>query len=118
MESIKKMGSLKSLIGMIPGMGNLGNALKNVDLENSDELKNIKAMISSMTVKEREDPDLLNNSRKQRIAKGCGLTQMEVNRMLKQFSNAAKMAKRFSGKGGMKDLQAMMGQMGGAGNFR
>jgi len=68
-----------------------------------------------MTLKERENPDLLNNSRKQRISKGCGLYQVDINRMIKQFKNAGKMATRFSGKNGMKDLQAMMGQMGGAG---
>jgi len=118
MESMKKMGSMKSLMGMIPGMGNMSKALKDFDLENSSELKNIKAMVSSMTMKERENPDLLNNSRKQRIANGCGLTQVEINRMIKQFKNAGKMAKRFSGKSGMKDLQAMMGQMGGAGALR
>jgi len=118
MESMKKMGSMKSLMGMIPGMGNMSKALKDFDLENSSELKNIKAMVSSMTMKERENPDLLNNSRKQRIANGCGLTQVEINRMIKQFKNAGKMAKRFSGKNGMKDLQAMMGQMGGAGALR
>jgi len=117
MESMKKMGSMKSMLGMIPGMGNMSKALKDFDLENSSELKNIKAMVSSMTQKERENPDLLNNSRKQRIAKGCGLTQMDVNRMIKQFKNAGKMAKKFSGKKGMKDLQAMMGQMGGPGGM-
>lgn len=115
MESMKKMGSMKSLMGMIPGMGDMSKALKNFDMENSSELKNIKAMVSSMTAKEREDPDLLNNSRKGRIAKGCGLEIVEINRMIKQFKNAGKMAKRLSGKNGMKDLQAMMGQMGGSG---
>lgn len=102
MESMKKMGSMKSIMGMIPGMGNMSKALKDFDLENSKELKNIKSMVSSMTPKERENPDLLNNSRKQRIATGCGLTQMEINRMIKQFKNAGKMAKKFSGKNGMK----------------
>ncbi|MEK6659510.1 MAG: signal recognition particle protein, partial [Campylobacterota bacterium] len=51
-------------------------------------------------------------------ANGCGLTQVEINRMIKQFKNAGKMAKKFSGKNGMKDLQSMMGQMGGAGALR
>ena len=114
MESMKKMGSMSSLMGMIPGMGNMSKAIKDFDFENSSELKNIKAMVSSMTLKERENPELLNNSRKQRIAAGCGLTQVEINRMIKQFKNAGKMAKKFSGPKGMKDLQAMMGQMGGA----
>lgn len=114
MESMKKMGSMSSIMGMIPGMGNMSKAIKDFDFENSNELKNIKAMVSSMTEKERENPDLLNNSRKQRIAKGCGLSVVEINRMIKQFKNAGKMAKRFSGKQGMKELQSMMGQMGGA----
>jgi signal recognition particle subunit SRP54 len=115
MESLKKMGSMKSIMGMIPGVGNMADALKNVDLDNSREIKVIKAMVTSMTPKEREDPELLNNSRKQRIAIGCGISQVEVNRMLKQFKNASKMAKKFSGKKGMKDMQQMMAQMGGAG---
>jgi signal recognition particle subunit SRP54 len=113
MESLKKMGSMKSILGMIPGMGGMASALKDFDLENSSELKKIKALVSSMTMKEREDPELLNNSRKARLAKGSGLSIMEVNRILKQFKNASKMAKKFSGKQGMKDLQSMMGQMKG-----
>ena len=117
MEQMKKMGSMSSIMGMIPGMGNMSKAIKDFDFENSGELKNIKAMVSSMTQKEREDPDLLNNSRKQRIAKGCGLEVVEINRMIKQFKNAGKMAKKFSGKNGMKQLQAMMGQAGGPGGM-
>jgi signal recognition particle subunit SRP54 len=117
MEQMKKMGSMSSIMGMIPGMGNMAKAVKDFDLENSQELRNIKAMVSSMTPKERENPDLLNNSRKQRIAKGCGLEVVEINRMIKQFKNASKMAKKFSGKNGMKQLQSMMGQMGGPGGM-
>ncbi len=113
MESMKKMGSMSSIMGMIPGMSGMSKAVKDFDFENSGELKNIKAMVSSMTKKEREDPDLINNSRKQRIAIGCGLTIVEINRMIKQFKNAGKMAKKFSGKNGMKQLQSMMGGMGG-----
>jgi len=113
LEALKKMGSLKSLISMIPGMGNMVKALKDVDLDNSKEIKKIKAMISSMTPKERRDPDLIlkNNSRKRRIATGSGLSLQEVNKILKQFNNAAKFAKKFSGKKGMQDLQNMMSQM-------
>jgi signal recognition particle subunit SRP54 len=117
MESMKKMGSMSSIIGMLPGMGNMSKAIKDFDFENSSELKNIKAMVGSMTKKEREDPDLLNNSRKARIASGCGLSIVEINRMIKQFKNAGKMAKKFSGKSGMKQLQSMMGQMGGPGGM-
>ena len=110
MESMKKMGSMKSIMGMIPGMGNMSKALKDFDLENSQELKHMKAMVSSMTPKERENPNLLNNMRKLRIASGCGLSQAEVNKIIKQFKNAGKMAKKFSGKKGMQNLQNLLSQ--------
>jgi len=115
MEQMKKLGSMKSLLGMIPGMGNMAKQLGDMDLDNSDEVKRIKALISSMTPKERDNPDLLTNSRKRRISAGAGLDQQQVNRILKQFKNAAKMAKKFSGKNGMKQMQDMMSQMGGGG---
>ncbi|CAA6800074.1 MAG: Signal recognition particle, subunit Ffh SRP54 (TC 3.A.5.1.1) [uncultured Campylobacterales bacterium] len=109
LEMVKKLGNLKSLIGMIPGLsGKIGDSLKNLDLD-SKEITHIKAMISSMTPKERFEPSLLNNSRKQRIANGAGLNEIEVNRFFKQFKNASKMAKKFS-KGNMKNLEQMMGQ--------
>ncbi|MDR1614473.1 MAG: signal recognition particle protein Srp54 [Campylobacteraceae bacterium] len=108
MESVKKLGSMKSIIGMIPGLSQVAGQLKDFDFENSVEMKRIKAMISSMTKKERFSPSLLNNSRKRRIAQGAGLSQMEVNRFFKQFENASKMAKRFSGKGGMASMQSML----------
>ncbi|MGC9351003.1 MAG: signal recognition particle protein [Sulfurovum sp.] len=117
MEQMKKLGSMKSIMGMIPGMGAMAKQIGDMDLENSEEIKMIKAMVSSMTVKERENPDLLNNMRKRRIAAGAGLDQMQVNRVLKQFKNAAKMAKKLSGKGGMKQMQDMMKQMQGGGGF-
>lgn len=114
MEQMKKLGSMKSIMGMIPGMGNLAKQIGDMDLENSDEIKAIKAMISSMTRKERENPDLLNNTRKRRIAAGAGLDQMQVNRVLKQFKNASIMAKKLSGKGGMKQMQDLMKQVQGS----
>ncbi|EBF5777672.1 signal recognition particle protein [Campylobacter coli] len=110
MESVKKLGSMKSIIGMIPGLSNVASSVKDLDLDNSKEIIHIKAMISSMTPKERENPDLLNNARKRRIAEGAGLSQVEVNLFLKQFANAAKLAKRFSGKKGMDSLMQMMNQ--------
>jgi len=110
MESVKKLGSVKSLMGMIPGLSNIASGMKDLDLDNSKEILHIKAMIASMTPKERENPDLLNNTRKRRIAQGAGLSQMEVNRFLKQFANAAKLAKKFSGKKGMENLMQMMNQ--------
>ena len=95
----------------------MAKAIKDLDLENSKEIKKIKAMINSMTPKERKDPDLIlkNNSRKKRIAQGAGLSIQEVNKILKQFNNAAKFAKKFAGKKGMQDIQNMMKQMGGGG---
>ena len=117
MEQMKKLGSMKSLMSMIPGMGNMAKQIGDMDLENSEEIKMIKAMVSSMTAKERENPDLLNNTRKRRIAAGAGLDQAKVNRVLKQFKNAAKMAKKLSGKNGMKQMQDMMKQMQGGGGF-
>ena len=115
MEQMKKLGSMKSIMGMIPGMGNMAKQLGDMDLENSDEVKQIKALVSSMTEKERENPDLLNNMRKRRLAMGAGLEPMHVNRVLKQFKNAAKMAKKMSTKGGMKEMQKMMEGMQGGG---
>jgi signal recognition particle subunit SRP54 len=112
---MKKLGSMKSIMGMIPGMGNMAKQLGDMDLDNSKEIKMIKALINSMTPKERENPDLLNNSRKRRLAKGAGLSQMQVNRILKQFKNASKMAKQLSGKKGLKQMQDMMRQMQGGG---
>lgn len=108
LESVKKLGNMKNLIGMIPGMNGIANQIKDMDLENSKEIIHIKAMINSMTPDEREDPNLLNNARKRRIANGAGLSQVEVNKFLKQFLNASKIAKRFSGKGGMQNLSAML----------
>ncbi len=115
MESMKKLGSMKSIMGMIPGMGGMAKQIGDMDLENSQELKQIRALISSMTPKERENPDLLNNTRKRRLASGAGMSQMHVNRVLKQFKNAGKMAKQLSGKGGMKQMQEMMKQAQGGG---
>ncbi|CAA6810478.1 MAG: Signal recognition particle, subunit Ffh SRP54 (TC 3.A.5.1.1) [uncultured Sulfurovum sp.] len=117
MEQMKKLGSMKSIMGMIPGMGNMAKQIGDMDLENSDEIKQIKAMVSSMTPKERENPDLLNNMRKRRLATGAGMEVMHVNRVLKQFKNAAKMAKKMSGKGGAKQMQDMMAQMQGGGGM-
>jgi signal recognition particle subunit SRP54 len=86
---IKKMGNMKELLGMIPG---LGKAVKDIDI-NDDSFKKIEAIIYSMTPKERENPDLLNGTRRQRIAKGSGNSIQEVNQFLKQFEEMKKMMK-------------------------
>ncbi|RXK00792.1 signal recognition particle protein [Arcobacter sp. CECT 8989] len=112
---MSKLGSMKSIIGMIPGLSQMAGPIKDMDFENSDEIKRIKALIGSMTPKERENPSLMNPSRKKRISRGSGLSEMQVNKILKQFKNASKMAKKLSSKGGMKGLQNMMQQMQGQG---
>lgn len=103
-QQIKKMGNLKDVASMIPGMG---KALKNIDLDN-DSFKHIEAIIHSMTPKERENPSLLNGSRRKRIADGSGTEIQEVNRLLKQFAETSKMMKMVA-QG--KNLQHMMGNM-------
>ncbi|WP_320034925.1 signal recognition particle protein [Halarcobacter sp.] len=115
LSMMSKLGSMKSIIGMIPGLSQMAGPIKDMDFENSDELKRIKALIGSMTPKERETPSLINPSRKKRMAKGSGLSEAQINKILKQFKNASKMAKKLSSKGGMKGLQNMMNQMQGAG---
>ncbi|VAY87191.1 Signal recognition particle, subunit Ffh SRP54 (TC 3.A.5.1.1) [hydrothermal vent metagenome] len=115
LEMMKKLGSMKSIISMIPGIGQMASQLKDVDLENSGEINRIKALISSMTQKERQTPSLINLSRKRRLSVGAGLSEVQVNKILKQFKNAAKMAKKMSGKNGMKDMEKMISQMGAQG---
>ncbi|OUU03453.1 MAG: signal recognition particle protein [Flammeovirgaceae bacterium TMED32] len=104
MEQIKKMGSLKDIVGMIPGMG---KAIKGVDIDDNS-LKPIEAIIKSMTPKERSSPELMNGSRKIRIAKGSGTTVTEVNQLLKQFDQMRKMMKTMNKMGGAKALSSFM----------
>jgi signal recognition particle subunit SRP54 len=102
LEQIKKMGNIKDLLGMIPGVG---KAVKDIDISD-DAFKGIEAMINSMTQQEREDPELINQSRKQRIAKGAGKDINEVNAFLKQFEQMKQMMKMMNkmpmGRMGMK----------------
>ena len=94
---IKKMGNLKDLASMLPGMGKM---LKNVDIPD-DVFKQTEAIISSMTPAERERPEIINARRRERIAKGSGTTMADVNRLMKQFEDTRKMMKAVAG-GGMK----------------
>lgn len=103
-QQIKKMGNIKDLASMIPGMG---KALKDVDMDNSS-FKSIEAIIQSMTVEEKDNPAILNGSRRKRIASGSGTTIAEVNRLIKQFEDTRKVMKNFSG-GGKNALKAMSG---------
>jgi signal recognition particle subunit SRP54 len=103
-QQIKKMGNLKDLAGMIPGVG---KAMKNLDIDD-DAFKEIEAIIQSMTPEEREKPTVLNGSRRKRIAAGCGKNIQDVNRLIKQFDETRKMMKMLSGG---KNLARMMGGM-------
>ena len=102
-QQVKKMGNMKDLMGMIPGMG---KALKEVDIDD-DAFKYIEAIIGSMTPKERSQPDLINMSRKKRIAKGSGRDIAEVNQMIKQFHQMSKMMKMMQGGKGRQMMQMM-----------
>ena len=98
------MGNLKELASMIPGVG---KALKNVDIDD-DAFKGIEAIIFSMTPSERENPAILNGSRRKRIAKGSGTNIQDVNRLIKQFDETRKMMKMLTGG---KKMTRMMGNM-------
>ena len=106
MQSIKKMGSLESIIRMIPG---LGSRIPKDAVLDDDALKHVEAIIQSMTEEEREKPDIINGSRRLRIAKGCGRSVTEVNRLLRVFNDTLKMMKRFNNPKGRKELERMMG---------
>lgn len=101
-QQIKKMGNIKDLLGMMPG---IGNKIKDLDIDDN-AFKGIESLIQSMTPKERQNPLILNNSRKQRICKGSGRNIQELNKLLTQFDQMKKMMKMVSGKG-MKGLSAL-----------
>ena len=107
-EQIKKMGNLKDLAAMIPGVG---KAIKDVDIDDN-AFKGIEAIIKSMTPKERTNPEILNQSRRMRIAKGSGTNLQEVNRLIKQFDQTRKIMKLMTGSN-MAKMAGMMGKMKG-----
>ena len=103
MQQMRKMGGLGSILGMMPGLGAMGGRGKMPDIDSDEaqkKLEKVEAIIYSMTPAERRNPDLLNPSRKHRIAKGAGVDISEVNRTVKQFEQMRKMMKQFSGMGG------------------
>ena len=113
LNQIKKMGNVKDLMGMIPGMG---KAVKDVDVPD-DAFKSVEAIILSMTPKERSTPGLLNTSRKARLAKGSGTNIMEVNKLMKQFDEMKKMMKMMNNPRAMSNMMSQMKNMrGGASN--
>jgi signal recognition particle subunit SRP54 len=103
LEQIKKMGNVKDLLGMIPGVG---KAVKDMDIDN-DAFKGIEAIIRSMTPAERVEPAILNGNRKKRIAEGSGTSIQEVNKLIKQFEDMRKMMKMFSGGNAAKMMRNM-----------
>lgn len=107
-EQIKKMGNLKDLAAMIPGVG---KAIKDVDIDDN-AFKGIEAIIKSMTPKERSNPEILNQSRRMRIAKGSGTNIQDVNRLIKQFDQTRKMMKMVTGTN-MAKMAGMMSKMKG-----
>ena len=104
-QQIKKMGNIKDLASMIPGVG---KAIKDIDIDDN-AFKGIEAIILSMTPKERSNPEVLNTSRRMRIAKGSGTSIQEVNRLIKQFDQTRKMMKMVTG----ANMSKMMGAMKG-----
>ncbi len=113
MQQIKKLGSMDSILAMLPGAGALKDANVGVD---EKQMARVEAMIRSMTVKERRDPDIINGSRKRRIAMGSGTTTPEINRLLSQFRDMKKMMRQMSAmaSGKMPMPRGMGGKMGGA----
>ncbi len=107
-EQVKKMGNIKDLAGMIPG---IGKTMKDVDIDD-DAFKGIEAIIHSMTKEERTNPKILNGSRKKRIATGSGSTLVEVNQLIKQFSQMGKMMKMMQGGRGKQIMEMMKGKDG------
>jgi signal recognition particle subunit SRP54 len=108
LEQVKKMGNMKDLLGMIPGMG---KALKDVNVDDNS-FKPVEAIIRSMTMQERENPDLINGSRKDRIAKGSGTSVTQVNQLLKQFSDMRKLMKTMNKMGGGKRALSALNPFG------
>ena len=104
-QQIKRMGSMKDLLGMLPGVG---KAVKDLDIKD-DAFKHIEAIIHSMTPKERNTPAIIDLNRKKRIAKGSGRDIQEVNQLMKQFEQMSKMMKMMQGGGGRKMMQMMQG---------
>ena len=108
MQEVRKLGSMKDILGMIPG---IGNKIKDADIDES-ALGKTEAIIRSMTPQEREKPDIINPSRKRRIAAGCGMQVEDVNRLLSQYKQMQKMFKQMNSKGARKKMRRM-GNMGG-----
>ena len=113
MQQVKKMGSMKDILSMLPGVG---SKIRDIDVDDK-QLDKMQAIISSMTMKERTNPDIINPSRKRRIAAGCGMQVEDVNRLLAQYRNMQKMMKQLNSKGMRRKLGRLGGGQGGFGGF-
>ena len=112
MGQMKKMGGLSSVMGMMPGMG--AGKMPEIDTDEAEKnMARIEAIIHSMTPQERKNPNLLNPSRRNRIAKGAGVDVAEVNRLVKQFEQTRKLMKQMPGFGGKKGRRGMAGMFKG-----
>ena len=111
LQEVKKMGSMKDILSMIPGVG---KKIKDADIDDR-QLDKTASIIYSMTPKERANPDIINPSRKRRIAAGCGMQVEDVNRLLAQYRQMQKMFKQMTGKGSKKKMKRMQNMMGGGG---
>lgn len=109
LQQIRKMGSMKDLLGMLPGVG---SKIKDMDVDES-QFDRVQAIIFSMTYKERSNPDIINPSRKRRIAAGCGMQVEDVNKLLKQYRDMQKLFKQFNS----KSARRRFSKMGNFGNY-
>lgn len=118
LKQVRKLGSLQSILGMLPGMGKFKDQLKDIDLDGK-EVKHIEAIILSMTPQERANVKILNGSRRKRIAQGAGVKIQDVNRMMKQFADMQKTMKKMKGMNPKKLNPSKLGGLGGlSGMFR
>ena len=114
MDQMKKLGGFGGIMKLLPGMSGLGD----IDTDDAEKKMNqVKSIIQSMTPKERANPDLINPSRKRRIARGAGVDIAEVNRLVKQFEQMRKMMKQFGGAMRSKHGRGGFGNLGGLGNL-
>src|SRR5690242_5237281 len=119
MRKVRNMGPLSQLLEMIPGMGKALSAPEVKEALEGDQLKMVEAIILSMTMEERHNPEIINGSRKRRIARGSGTTPQDVNQLLSQFRETQKMMKQMMAmqKGGGRNARRMMRQLGGMGGM-
>ena len=117
LRQIKKMGSMKSILKMLPSVGPFQGIQQAADNVDESQLTRVESIINSMTARERADHEIINGSRRKRIAHGSGTTVQDVNNLLRQYAQMRKMFKTMGGGGGMKAQQRMLSQMQGRQKF-